>query len=120
MHAHNFVKKNLDSVYFKIIFNYEFYAFVFRVRGQYTIFLHSLPENGNFRLAHESFHLLAVVRNNNFLWGFTQQKSFFSLKIWTVRKKIFFILEVYPSQTLIKSKAKTRGLASGASRGEAL
>ena len=76
MHAHNFVKMNLDSVYFKIICNYEFYAFVFRVRGQYTIFLHSLPENGNFRLAHESFNLLAVVRNNNFLWGLTPQVIF--------------------------------------------
>ena len=77
MHAHNFVKKNLDSVYFKIIFNYEFYVFVFRVRGQCTIFLHSLPENGNFRLAHKSFHLLAVVRNNTFLWGFNPRKVIF-------------------------------------------
>ena len=77
MHFHSFVKKNLDSVYFKIRFNYEILSVIFRVRGQYTIFLHSLPENLNYPLARESCHLLAVVHNNIFLRGSTPWKRIF-------------------------------------------
>ena len=55
----------------------EFWVFFFGVRGQYTIFLHSLPENENYPAARESYYLLAVVRNNNFVWGSTPWKVIF-------------------------------------------